>query len=109
MAYEGYYELQKVLDAALDQAAIGKGKERHANNKPIIEQPNQTISDTLNSPIGLIYQAHKKSQEALNLDHPKALKELLGAINYLAFAYIWMERHYDKPSAKHYGDGGRRR
>lgn len=92
--YEDYEPLREVLSRALEQAAKGKGRERHANNKPILEQPNQTTSDTLNTYAGLVFQAHKKSAESLNLDEPdRKINELLGAINYLAFAVLWIERH----------------
>jgi len=36
---DGYEPLFNVLMEALRQASCGKGKERHANNKPFIEQP----------------------------------------------------------------------
>lgn len=92
-APEGYEELADVLNRALDQAAYGKGKERHANDKPFVEQPMQVISDMLRSPEGLRYQVIKKTQESAGLPHDRAVAELLGAIVYAAGAVIYMERN----------------
>lgn len=110
LEYEGYQPLREVLNRALDQAAKGKGRERHANNKPIIEQPNQTISDCINTYAGLVYQAHKKSAESLNLaDDDHKINELLGAINYLAFSILWIERHRSDKGAGLAKKKGKRR
>jgi hypothetical protein len=91
----GYEHLADVLVRAFTQAAHGKGKERHANDKPFDQQPMQTIADTLNSPVGIIQQVHKKSAEALALPHDRAVAELLGAIVYAAGAVVWLERHHN--------------
>ena len=40
------------------------------------------------SPIGCMYQAIKKTQEASRMEVIPAKRELLGAINYLAGAYL---------------------
>ena len=99
----GYESLAEVLDAALDQAASGKGKERHANDLPFDKQPMQSISGLLHGPEGLIFQAIKKSTEANGLRQKAILagtdlaqadaffeKEVLGAINYLAGALVFV-------------------
>jgi hypothetical protein len=87
----GYESLAAVLQRAYDQAAKGKGAERHAVSRPFTEQPMQSISGLLQSPIGLLYQAMKKIQESQRLDKDAGVRELLGAINYLAGAIIFVE------------------
>ncbi|MBV5305578.1 MAG: hypothetical protein J0652_02670 [Desulfobulbaceae bacterium] len=83
MPFDGYEALSEVLHAALTQAAIGKGKERHADNKPFEEQDICTI--TRSEGHGFTRgQARKKIAEAKRLDRDAAIRELLGAINYLA-------------------------
>lgn len=90
----GYERLRAVLEAAYDQAARGKGKERHAKDLPFHEQPMQTVTDLygLGFPLG---QAAKKGQEAQRMEPDAAIRELLGAINYLAGAVIWIEDNRD--------------
>lgn len=88
----GYERLAEVFCAAHDQAAIGKGADRHANALPFHEQRMQAISQLLDSPDGMAYQVCKKVVEGLGLptlDRKRA--ELLGAINYLAGIVIFLE------------------
>ena len=87
MVEPGYEPLFSVLKAALDQAQAGKGKERHANGRAFVDQPILTLTRLygLGYPMG---QAAKKSEEALRLPKKAAQAELLGAINYLAAAYL---------------------
>jgi len=87
----GYEPLAGVLREAHDQAAIGKGKERHANAKPFTEQPILAIGRMC----GLGYhtgQIQKKVQEAGSMHarghNDAAIAELLGAINYSAAAIL---------------------
>lgn len=87
----GYESLAAVLQRAYDQAASGKGAERHACSRPFTEQPMQSISDLLGSHTGLLYQAMKKIQESERMDIDAAVRELLGAINYVAGAIIFIE------------------
>ena len=87
----GYESLAAVLQKAHDQAAVGKGKERHANGLPFENQPMSVINRQLGSIHGFIYQAQKKSLEATRLPKERAVAELLGAINYLAGAVIALE------------------
>lgn len=84
---EGYQALAGVLEDALDQAAYGKGKERHATGEPFDEQPICAITRRvgLGYPLG---QAEKKIEESTRLGTEAAIFELLGAINYLAAAII---------------------
>jgi hypothetical protein len=89
--HKGYESLAAVLDAALHQAAEGKGKERHAQDLPFDQQPMQNISTLLDSPDGMLYQAMKKIQESTRLPHDRAIAELLGAIVYTAGAVVYVE------------------
>lgn len=85
----GYDKLFRVLMAALDQAASGKGKDRHASDGVAFEdQPMSSINRTLGSVDGFLYQAAKKAQESRRLPSGRAQAELYGAINYLAGAAI---------------------
>lgn len=87
-----YGHLSRVLLLALEQASSGKGAQRHGMGKPFQEQPMMEISRMLNgSPVGCMYQAMKKTQEACRMDTDAAQRELLGAINYLAGAYLLLE------------------
>ena len=89
----GYAKLAHALQAAYNQAAFGKGKERHASDSVAFEdQPMSVINRQLGSIDGFLYQAHKKSLEAKRLPLERAQAELLGAINYLAGAWIELER-----------------
>jgi hypothetical protein len=89
----GYDELAGVLRRAYGQAAVGKGKERHAgkDNKPFELQPMSTINREQGSIDGFLYQARKKALEAKGLPDGRAQAELLGAINYLAGAVIALD------------------
>lgn len=88
---EAYQSLQDVLDRAFNQAATGKGAVRHGQNLPFEQQPMLRISHTLGTNAGLLYQAAKKAQESQRMDKDAAVAELLGAINYLAGAIIFLE------------------
>lgn len=88
---EDYYHLAQVLALAYEQSSSGKGKNRHANGKPFLEQPIMEIGRM----VGIGYQlgqAMKKAQEAGGMasrgEISAAQAELLGAINYLAAAHI---------------------
>ena len=86
----GYEQLVAVLQDAHNQAAHGKGKERHANDLPFHEQRMQSISKLTNSPKGLEFQAIKKLTEGMQFDDAaRREKELLGAINYIAGIIIY--------------------
>ena len=96
LSAEGYDLLADVFRRAFDQAATGKGAERHADSKPFDEQPMQLIAQKRG--IGFILgQADKKSEEAqgmLNRGQKEAcIKELLGSMVYLAGAVIFIEKN----------------
>lgn len=82
-----YSELARVLNAAYDQAAKGKGAERHATDKRFEDQPIMAIQELV-GPGFALGQAIKKIQESQRMDAQAAQRELLGAINYLAAAYL---------------------
>ena len=92
MDAEGYEPLADVLCRAFEQASAGKGRERHSNGKPFVDQPMLSINRTLGSIDGILFQAAKKASEARGLPTAeRAVAELLGAINYLAGAVILLE------------------
>lgn len=90
-AVDGYEQLEGVLARAYIQASCGKGAERHASGEPFHDQPMQTISALVGSNDGLRFQAVKKIHESARLDKAAAVRELLGAINYIAGAIIYIE------------------
>lgn len=77
-----YHEPALVLLDAFDQMSGGKGHERHANDRPFRDQPIHTISNTLDSEDGLIFQVTKKLEEAKRLPATAAYNEALGSIVY---------------------------
>lgn len=89
-----YAPLYRVLMLAYQQSAFGKGKDRHANDKPFMQQPIMEI--TRMHGLGFTTgQAAKKGQEAVGmanrLEHEAAKRELLGAMVYLAAAYLYVD------------------
>lgn len=87
---DGYDELRHVLNEAVQQAASGKGKERHASDGEPYE--DQAICE-ITRRVGHGYprgQAVKKIFEAERLPKDRAIAELLGAINYIAASIIVM-------------------
>lgn len=87
----GYEKLADVLHRAYEQAALGKGKERHANDKPFHLQPIAIGAQHFG--IGaLLFQTFKKAEEAQRLPKEMAIKELLGGIVYLSAAINELER-----------------
>ena len=91
----GYEQLAEVLQAAFNQAAEGKGAERHANGQPFHEQRMQTISTLLNSDAGMAFQVCKKVTEGMALPHAARERELLGAIVYIAGMVIFHRKRED--------------
>lgn len=99
----GYESLANVLHRAFQQAADGKGAERHANALPFDQQPMQSIAQKHG--VGfLLGQADKKTFEAHGMvkrqQEDRAVHELLGAINYLAGAIIFIEGQAQNEDAK---------
>lgn len=102
-----YLSLATVLQAAYDQAATGKGKERHANGLPWTEQPIFQIAEL--SGVGFnVGQSIKKLQESIGMasrgEHEAAKREVLGAIVYAASVYVL----YDQASPTKTKNGERK-
>jgi hypothetical protein len=96
-----YVHLRAILDEAYEQAAKGKGKERHAGGKTFLRQPIMEIGRMT----GMAYQtgqAMKKLQEAHTLlrlpekGSEAAVRELLGAIVYCAAAVLLIRENEEK-------------
>lgn len=88
-----YATLRRVLDHALEQASVGKGAARHAQpGVPFEEQPLVQICQWLGSNHFALGQAIKKLTESSRLPREAALREILGAINYAAAAFLVRER-----------------
>jgi hypothetical protein len=97
----GYESLADVLRRAFNQAACGKGKERHAaDGLAFDDQPMNAINDVIGSYDGHIYQACKKAVESKRLPPERAVAELLGAINYMAGAVLHIEKRSQVNHAK---------
>jgi hypothetical protein len=77
--------LRHQLVRAYKFAAEGKGQERHGNGRSWDAQPIMTLSRT-HGPGFPMGQAAKKIEEATRLEPEAAVRELLGAIGYLAAA-----------------------
>lgn len=89
---DGYDSLRAIYAMALEQAKGGKGKERHANGLPFDQQPICQGGRRFGAGC-LIYQAWKKAHETpvlLKMDNgrERAIRELLGVINYAAAAIL---------------------
>lgn len=86
-----YAPLAAVLQEAYDQAASGKGKERHANDRAFVDQPILEIG-RMCGPGFNTGQSIKKQQEAMGMltrgQTDAAIRELLGSINYAASAIM---------------------
>ena len=83
-----YQSLGNILLEAYDQAANGKGKERHADGQKFEEQPIIVLEKLYQS--GVLFQAAKKMHESQRLEKDAAIRELLGAMNYLAARIIYL-------------------
>lgn len=85
-----YKALKNELESAFLQAASGKGKERHSHGEAFEKQQICQLARWLrdNPVAGPLFQACKKILETSRLDAGAALRELDGAINYIAAAKI---------------------
>ncbi|ASW27287.1 hypothetical protein JT329_gp59 [Klebsiella phage KPN N98] len=93
---DDYLPLLRTFLGALEQAAYGKGRERHANDLPFIEQPILTMAHMLDSDAGLAQQVIKKTIEARTLPTKQArINELRGTLVYAA-AMILFEELYGR-------------
>lgn len=103
---DDYLPLLRTFLGALEQAAYGKGRERHANDLPFVEQPILTMAHMLDSDAGLAQQVIKKTVEARSLPTKKArINELRGTLVYAA-AMILFEEMYGRADDPDELDGG---
>lgn len=103
---DDYLPLLRTFLGALEQAAYGKGRERHANDLPFTEQPILTMARMLDSDAGLAQQVIKKTIEARSLPTKQArINELRGTLVYAA-AMILFEEMYGRADDPDELDGG---
>ncbi len=89
----GYEALGRILERALQQAATGKGHERHAvGGEPWHEQHIVRTNMRAGNDGHAVGQAEKKLDEGKRMDTEAAVKEYLGAIVYAAAAVETRER-----------------
>jgi len=87
-----YAKLRHVLGEAYDQAAVGKGRDRHVKHEAqaFEHQPICSMQRIYGS--GYAFgQVGKKMEESMRMDTKAAVAELYGAINYIAAAIIVLE------------------
>lgn len=91
-----YGRLVYALSLAYDQAAFGKGKERHANDKPFEEQTMMVANRVTDD--GFSWgQIFKKIQEIPNIKDPDLkLAEMISIIVYAAGWVLWYEEFVKK-------------
>lgn len=95
---DNYSSLAEILTAAYDQAANGKGKERHATGEPFDEQPIVKIQEMLTDHpfAGLAFQIIKKTIEAGRLYRDKgsdaAMPDILGVLVYASAMGVMARR-----------------
>lgn len=94
-----YRSLHRALMLAYEQAATGKGKQRHADDIPF-ENQKMLRNARKYGYKALLFQAVKKAEESVRLHEiygvEATIRELLGAINYLAAAVILLEERGTK-------------
>lgn len=87
----GYEDLRRILNMAYDQAARGKGKERHGVKGEVWSRQPIIRHQLAFGPGFALGQAAKKMEEAQFLDSEAAKFEILGAIVYAAAAIRFFE------------------
>lgn len=89
-----YQELRRIMDNAYRFAAEEKGEERHGRGTLAWEdQRHAQIGHEVGTGFA-IGQAVKKAFESEGLEDEAAIRELLGAMTYLASAIFLIERGY---------------
>jgi len=85
-----YNSLEVVMLKAYARASVGKGRERHADERNF---ENQELCNELRliGPAGSVFQIRKKAGEVLRLSPEKAMPELLDIIVHAAACYIVLE------------------
>ena len=96
----GYEELARILSAAYEQSATGKGRSRHGKGRDFVSQPIMTIG-RMTGIGGHMFQIMKKAQEAQTMaslsKDEAAINELRGVIIYAAAAILLIEEKLRKP------------
>lgn len=93
MIDQGVVDLSGVMSEAIEQVTKGKGNERHGGGAALYDQPWVAIANSCGTGF-LTGQAIKKTMEAAMLMDSEGYsgaqfeRELLGAMNYLAFAIM---------------------
>lgn len=91
----GEMDFASVLDNVFKFTFLGKGNQRHGNDKTLWDQDWKKITDSVGEGF-LSGQALKKIMELKNLDSTQAkLDEIKGAISYLVFLYLYTEKGTD--------------
>jgi hypothetical protein len=85
-----YTKLGRVLASCYNQAAKGKGNDRHASGQPFEEQPIIWVEREFKS--WQLGQAVKKIHESQRLPPDRAIEELKGAVIYLCAHIITLEK-----------------
>lgn len=85
-----YSALRKVLEEVFYEVSMGKGAQRHGNNKPFTEQPMFDIMK-YQGPGFTLGQAMKKIIECRGLDPTSRRRELIQAMGYIAGAVIYLD------------------
>jgi|GEM_PF-3298609 len=93
-----YAKLVETLNGAFEQAATGKGRERHADAEPWEKQVTAEIARRLKgSPVaGPLQQVIKKTYESIRLERQAAIAELYGSIIYSATAVMLLSEMSDE-------------
>lgn len=94
----GYESLAVVLNLALEQAQSEKGSERHTRNGKEANFTDQYMirGSRIHGMNGPLFQAGKKIEEVYSLPTKEAkIEELLGAINYIAGAVMWLQKEQE--------------
>jgi hypothetical protein len=94
--HPNYHKLATVFAEAIDQAARGKGRERHASDEAFEDQLICFIARHLGINAGVLggplFQVIKKAFEVTRLPTKEAkLRELYGVMNYAAAAAILVD------------------
>lgn len=83
------HPLEHVYKKAIDQAVNGKGMRHGGGSTPFTEQRWARLAKGPAGTQGLLFQAVKKLEEALEKDTQEDLeRELLGAIVYVGMIYL---------------------
>lgn len=94
---ENYQKYIEILHASATQLCSGKGDERHSESvtQDIEDQDTLAIARALGTDLGLDQQIFKKIKESNRMSGNTKLRELYGALNYVALK-IYYHTHINK-------------